>query len=116
MAQVVLVGKEWSTRTLLRAQLLEEGVEVEAYESIEDALKALFPSLPALLLVDLTASNDPDEDLHNLASCVARVPTWIITSRSFLVVTDLEGRGFDRVFFRPVDMGELVSLIKQRLQ
>jgi len=116
MAQVVLVWKEWNTRVLLRAQLIEEGVEVEAYESIEDALKALLPSLPALLLVDLTASNDPGADLHNLASWMARVPTWIIASRSSRVGADLKERGFDRVFFRPVDVGELVGLIKQRLQ
>jgi DNA-binding response OmpR family regulator len=116
MAQVVLVAKEWNTRALLRAQLLEEGVEVEAYESLEEAFQSLLPSLPALFLIDLTASNDPDGDLHNLASKVTRVPTWIIASRSSLVGTDLEERGFDRVFFRPVDVGELVGLIKQRLQ
>jgi len=115
MAQMVLVGNEWNTRALLRAQLLEEGLDVEAYESLEDALQALLPSLPALLLVDLTASNDPGADIHHLASWVKRVPTWIIASRSSGVAADLEGRGFERIFFRPVDVGELVSLIKQRL-
>jgi DNA-binding NtrC family response regulator len=116
MAQVVLVGNERNTRALLRAQLLEEGVEVEAYESLEDALQALLPPLPALLLVDLTASNDPGADISFLANWVARVPTWIIASRSSRIAADLEGRGFDRVFLRPVDMGKLVDLIKQRLQ
>jgi len=28
----------------------------------------------------------------------------------------VEGHGFERIFFRPVDVGELVSLIKQRLR
>jgi CheY-like chemotaxis protein len=115
MAQLVLVGRDWNTRALLRAQLLEEGVEVEAYESLKDALQALVPSLPALLVADLAASNDLEADIRDLASWVKRVPTWIIASRSSGVAAELKGRGFERIFFRPVDVGELVSLIKQRL-
>jgi DNA-binding NtrC family response regulator len=115
MARLVLVGRDWTTRTLLRAQLLEEGVEVEAYESLEDALPALVPPLPVLLVADVTASNDPGADIHHLASWVKRVPTWVIASRSSGVAADVEGHGFERIFFRPVDVGELVILIKQRL-
>jgi DNA-binding NtrC family response regulator len=115
MAQLVLVGRDWTTRTLLRAQLLEEGVEVEAYETLEDAHQALVPALPALVVTDLTGSNDPEVDIHHLASLAKRVPTWIITSRSSGVATDLEGHSFERIFFRPVDLGELVGLIKRRL-
>jgi CheY-like chemotaxis protein len=115
MPQLVLVGRNWTSRTLLRAQLLEEGVDVKAYESIDDALQALVPSLPTLLVADLTASNDPEADIHHLASYAKRVPTWIIASRSSGTAADVEGRGFERIFFRPVDVGKLVSLIKQRL-
>jgi len=115
MARLVLVGRDWSTRALLRAQFLEEGVEVEAYESLKDALQAFLPSLPALLVADLAASNDPEADIRDLESWVKRVPTWIIASRSSGVAAELEGRGFERIFFRPVDVGELVSFVKQRL-
>ena len=115
MARLVLVGRDWSTRALLRAQFLEEGVEVEAYESLQDALQTFVPPLPALLVADLTASNDPEVDIRDLASWVKRVPTWLIASRSSGVAAELEGRGFERIFFRPVDVGELVSFVKQRL-
>ncbi len=115
MAQLVLAGKDWKTRALLRAQLLEEGVEVEAYESVEDALQALVPPLPALLLADLTASEDPGSDIYHLAKWVTRVPTWIIASRSLQVAAGLERHGFERVFLRPLDVGELVSLMKRRM-
>jgi DNA-binding NtrC family response regulator len=115
MAQLVLVARDWTSRTLLRAQLLEEGVEVEAYESVEDAHQALVPSLPELVVADLTASNDPEADIHLLASWVKRIPTWIIASRSSGAAAGVEGHGFERIFFRPVDVGELVSLIKRRL-
>ena len=115
MARLVLVERDWSTRALLRAQLLEEGVEVEAYESLEDALQAFVPPLPAMLVADLTASNDPKADIRDIVGRVKRVPTWIIASRPFGIAAGLEDRSFERVFFRPVDVGELVSLIKQRL-
>jgi DNA-binding NtrC family response regulator len=116
MAQLVLVARDWTSRALLRAQLLEAGVEVEAYESLEDALHALVPFLPVLLVADVTASNDPEADIHLLASWVKRVPTWIIASRSSgAAAADVEGHGFERILFRPVDVGQLVSLIKQRL-
>jgi DNA-binding response OmpR family regulator len=115
MAQLVLVGKDWRTRALLRAQLLEEGVEVEAYESLSDARQALLPSLPALLVVDLMASDDLSADIHSLANWAARVSTWILASRSPQVEARLEGHNFERVFLRPLDVGRLVSLIKQRV-
>jgi len=115
MAEVVLVGKDWRTRALLRAQLLEEGVQVEAYELLQDALQALVPSLPALLVADLCASDDLRADIHFLADWTARVPTWILASHSPQVAKQLERHNFERVFFRPVDVGELVSLIRRRV-
>src|SRR5215831_15623950 len=96
MAQLVLVGKDWKTRALLRAQLIEEGVDVEAYESIEDGLQTLVASSPALLLVDLASSNDPNGDIDRLAKWVTRVPTWIIASRSLAATEKLETLGVER--------------------
>jgi CheY-like chemotaxis protein len=115
MAHLVLVGKDWKTRALLRAQLLEEGVDVEAYESLQDALQALGSPLPALLVADLTASDDPSADIHFLAHSLAHVPTWILASRSPQMAAQLEGHKFERVFFRPLDLGELTSLVRRRV-
>ena len=38
MSHILIAGKDWQARALLRAQLLEEGFEVEAHETIPDAL------------------------------------------------------------------------------
>jgi DNA-binding NtrC family response regulator len=115
MAQVVLVGKDWKTRALLRAQLLEEGVAVEAYESLQDAHQGLVLSLPVLLVADLTVSDDLSADIRSLADWGVRVPTWILASRSPQAAVQLEGHNFERVFYRPIDLGQLVSLIKRRV-
>ncbi|PYV11354.1 MAG: hypothetical protein DMG23_04550 [Acidobacteria bacterium] len=79
MNLVLLVGKEWKARVLLRAQLIEEGLEVEAHESVRSALESLVAGLN------------------------------LITSKI------LRGREFELILTRPVDVGELVAQIKQRV-
>jgi CheY-like chemotaxis protein len=117
VAQVLLAGKNWQARALLRAQLTEEGVSVEAYESVEEALARLelHSVLPALLIVDISASDHPSADLECLTIWARRLPIWIIASHTSSVKGGLEGRGFEELLFRPVDMGKLVRQIQQRL-
>ena len=118
MARVLLAGKDWQARALLRAQLIEEGFSVEAYETVDDALAQLewsFP-LPALLIADISTSDNPAVDVERLAIWAKRIPIWIIASRTLSVKGGLEGRGFETILFRPVDMGKLVDQIQQRLE
>ena len=118
VAQVLLAGKDWQARALLRAQLIEEGVSVEAYETVDDALAQLewcFP-LPALLIADISASDNPAVDVERLTMWAKRIPIWIIASHTSIVKGGLEGRGFETILFRPVDMGKLVQQIQQRLE
>lgn len=118
MAQVVLVGKDWQTRALLRAQLIEEGLEVEAVETVREALRTLQePALrPSLLIVDLCSSEDPSTEIEQLAAWAARIPVWIIASRNLLAEPQLKGRGFELILVRPIDVGELVEQIKRRVE
>ena len=117
VAQVLLAGKDWQARTLLRAQLIEEGVSVEAYETVAEALAqlALRSVPPALLIADTSASDYPSADVECLANWAGRIPVWVIASHSSSVKCGLEGRGFEKVLLRPVDMGLLVQQIQQRL-
>jgi CheY-like chemotaxis protein len=117
VAQVFLAGKDWQARALLRAQLIEEGVSVEAYETVEEALAQLELSsvLPALLIADISATDHPSADVDCLTIWAKRIPIWIIASHTSSVKGGLEGRGFETLLFRPVDMGKLVEQIKQRL-
>ena len=117
MAEVILAGEDWQARALLRAQLIEEGIDVEAYETVQEALAQVKSSSvpPDLLIADISASDHPSADVERLASCAKRIPIWIIASHTSSVKGGLEGRGFERVLFRPVDMGKLLQQIKQRL-
>jgi CheY-like chemotaxis protein len=118
MPQVLLVGKQWKARALIRAQLIEEGLDVEAYQTVRDALERLKTSTqrPPLLIADLSESDDPSADLDQLAKWAKRVPLWILASPSTIVSQGLQGRGFEAILFRPLDVGKLVDQIKQRLR
>ena len=115
MSQVILVGKDWTFRALIRAQLLEEGLDVEAYETAADAAKAILGRyrLPKLMVADLTASDDPGAEVSQLARWAERVPVWIIAGREIASASD---RRFARVLFRPVDAGQLVEEIKSAVR
>ncbi len=117
MSRVMVVGKDWTARALLRAQLIEEGLDVEAHEAVADALEGLEagPTLPTFLIADLSASDDPAADASLLAAWTPQIPIWIIASRATIVGKALKGRGFETILFRPLDMKELVDQIKRRL-
>jgi len=113
---VLIVSPDWRSRALLRAQLLEEGCVVGAYESLRDAATVLGSrSLePGLLVADISEDGHQDE-IDRLADTAGRLPVWVIAGHSTVNEAELRRRGFERVFFRPVDVGKLVEAIKQRL-
>jgi len=118
VAQILLVGRDWRARALLRAQLIEEGFDVEAHEDVSEALDSLHSTLPlpVLVLADVSANDDPAGDVKQLSTWATRVPIWIIAGRSFTSEKSLQSPGIEKVLFRPVDLGALVEQIKHRLR
>ena len=118
MSHILIAGKDWQARALLRAQLMEEGFEVEAYETIPEALATLArrTNLADLFIADVSASDEPSADVEALTAWSRKIPIWIIASRTYIVEKGLRGHGFEMTFLRPVDVGELVEQIKQRLE
>ena len=98
--------------------MLEDGVSVQAFETVREALAQLeyYPVRPALLVADITASDHPAADVDSLANRADLIPIWIIASHASSVTGSLDGRGFERVLFRPVDLGKLVEEIRQRIR
>ena len=117
MNRVILAGKDWTARALLRAQLIEEGFDVEAYEDVEAVVHCLWASreMPPLLIADLFESKKPAEDIATLSHWAKLLPIWLLAINSTVGAATLESRGFERVFFRPLDVGKLVQEIKERL-
>lgn len=117
MSRVLLAGKDWRSRALLRAQLLEEGIEVEAFETVREALNSLtdLNSLPKLLIADLFESQHPSSDLHLLARWSKLVPIWLLLSHGIELDSRPEELGIERHFYRPIDMTEWIEQIKKRV-
>ena len=118
MPCVLLIGKDWSTRALLRAELLEEGVDVVAVEDTVEAVMAVEEAggLPSLILADLSSSDDPEADADSLAPFARQVPIWVIAARTVTLLKGLKDRGFEVVLLKPLDAGELVEQIKLQLK
>jgi CheY-like chemotaxis protein len=117
MFQVLLVGKDWTSRALLRAQLIEDSLNVEAYESVPATVTRLWAGkkMPGLLVADLSQSENPAEDISQLAQWSKLLPIWILAGHGLSDAETLEDRGFEKVLFRPLDMGKLAQQIKERL-
>ena len=113
----MLVSRDWQTRALLRAQLLEEGCSVRAYESLSDAIPAFerAPFRPSLLVVELSG-DEPPSAIEQLSTLAARLPVWVLASHSDVGEAALKGRGFETVLFRPIDISDLVKRVKHRLR
>jgi len=118
MGSVILAGRDWRFRALLRAQLLEEEIEVEAHEAPREALNSLtdLKILPRLLVADLFGSPNPKAELKLLSKWASLTPIWVILSHAFREEESLEGQGFERVLYRPLDVAQLVKDIRRRCE
>ncbi len=115
--RLVLVSRDWQTRALLRAQLLEEGCQVRAYETLQDAAAELQAGdlQPRMLIAELSG-DDWRSDLEQLSGLTGRLPVWVLASHSDVGEETLKTSGFETALFRPLDMGDLVRRAKQRLR
>ncbi|HZP01402.1 MAG TPA: hypothetical protein VFD30_14005 [Terriglobia bacterium] len=117
MARISLVSRDWHLRALLRAQLLEEGLEVKAFEEARSALAGLenAEAFPSLLIADLSSSDNPEREAELLSCWANQFPLWVISSHMLAADAELTGRGFERILSRPIDLGELVEDVKHRV-
>ena len=119
MPRILIAGKHWTARAQLRAQLLEEGFDVEAYEDVQSLDNRLqtIGELPQLLIVDLFESENLPEDIAMLSHWVKLGPMWIMAGHGEAdsVAEAMKEMGVERVLFRPVEIGKLVKEIKERL-
>ncbi len=117
MSHILIAGKDWQARALLRAQLLDEGFDAEAQGTISEAVATLGAGakLPDLFIADISASDNPSADVEALAAMARKLPIWVVASRTYIIEKGLRGHGFEMILLRPVDVNELVDQIKKRL-
>jgi hypothetical protein len=105
---VLLLSTVWPARALLRAQLMESGLEAVATDTLVDArLQMLERGLPRVFILDLQELPDPASTLRELGT--------IVPAERILVLATLTGAaGLDglpgvRVLRRPIAIRAVIE-------
>lgn len=81
MKTILVVGRDWKFRALLRAQLREEDFEALGCETLEEAAAHLGPgSPPPAALVFDTTDSDAAEIRPQLTALAARLPVVVVAA------------------------------------
>lgn len=108
---LVLIGPEWPTRALLRAQLAEEGYEVVATDKWPIPRQYLRPGLkPRLLVIDLHGLPEPEKTLDELRLIFTPDCVMVVTALGSLSIEQVRRLGFHAVP-RPASVGDIVARV-----
>ncbi len=104
MKTVLIVGRDWKFRALLRAQLREEGYDARAFETLQDAERETAEA--AVLVFDTT-----DADTIWQAALQALAPTLPVV----VVASATEELNLTpaRILRRPLRLADIISLIRE---
>ena len=105
MQVILVVGREWKFRALLRAQLREEGYEALAFEILQDAEAEL---ASAAALVFDTADFKPEEWQAQLQQLAATLPVVVVAGADEPVEILLAC-----VLRRPVRLSDIVAAVRE---
>ena len=106
-ADIVLLATDRQPRTLIRAQLIEEGFEVAGTDSWP-MMRRYFDAgpIPQLAIVDLQGLPDPLRVLDDLRRLTSPERVLVLTSLGTIPKTELERVGF-HVLARPLAIEEI---------
>jgi hypothetical protein len=105
MPTVFIIARDWPLRAMVRAELLEQGVNAIAMEiSAEAGTRIASGVLPTIVVFE--ASNELDPGLDSLAR---RVPFVVVTSG--IENNDVWPAAAARVLHRPVRVAEIVAAV-----
>ncbi len=105
MKTILVVGREWRFRALLRAQLREEGYEALAFETLQDAEAE---RVGAAAVVFDTSDTSPSDRLPALQHLAAQLPVVIVAGADEQVeITSAQ------VLRRPVRLADIISMVRE---
>lgn len=110
---IFIIGRDWKFRALLRAELLEKGLDAMGLESLEEAGRLVAAgTLPRLTVFDAT-DYDPSRDLNRLLALGKSGGLLLIVSPSTLLPQELSGA---TTLSRPIAVGTIVEEILRHLR
>lgn len=108
---IVLVGHDWKPRALLRAQLIENGLEVLATDTWPDARRQLLAgTTPRLVIVDLQGLPDAETVLSELNVLMGPRRVLVLAAAATLPRATIE-QFTPNVLARPVTIDTIVTTV-----
>ncbi len=109
---VFIIGRDWKFRALLRAELLEKGLEAMGLESLDEAGQLVASgTLPHLTVFDMT-DYDAGRDLGRLLALGKSGRLLLLVSLGTKLPQELSGV---TTLSRPITVGTIVEKICRRL-
>jgi len=117
VGEILLIAADWQLRTLVRAQLLEEGFDVRALPSLEIALAHLLRSggQPRLTIVDTQGLQVEARQLSDLWRLTGQTPLILCGRTSGGGALAQEDLSPAEVLLRPFRVGDLVAQVRKVL-
>jgi len=112
---ILLLAAEWQPRALLRAQLIEEGLEVFATDNWATMQRWMRPGTkPSFAIIDLQGLLEPERVLSDLAVLMRPSCVLVLTSIGTVKPHTIEALGF-HVARRPIRIGSVVATVTRAL-
>lgn len=106
---IVLIGPEWPERALLRAQLIEDGYEVVAFDAWPIPQLYIRSEMgPRVVIVDLRGLPEPRRVLDGLCRLVPPGRVLVLTALGTLPIEEIQQLGC-RALPRPVSIAQIVA-------
>jgi DNA-binding response OmpR family regulator len=107
---VLLVSSDWRSRALIRAQLIEEGLEVEALEAWPEAERILLRrrDKPLVVVMDLAGAADAASAMTRLGELMPPDRVLILTGSPSPARDEVLASGFD-VLSRPLAIRDVIA-------
>ena len=112
---IVLLAPEWQPRALIRAQLIEEGLEVVATRSWPTMRRHLRPgSKPRLAIVDLKDLSDPLSVLRDLRVLMKPERVLVLSASGTIPTPEITRLGYQLVA-RPFLIEDLIRVVRKAI-
>jgi DNA-binding response OmpR family regulator len=113
----IAVIKDWRERAFLRAELIEEGINTFAVETMNEAKEWLGdPRLfPLIIIYDTQFQDNTSQDIEYLRE-YSRAPILVVASSAEKKTHEIENLGFRHISPRPTTIGDIVDRVKEILK
>jgi DNA-binding response OmpR family regulator len=111
--RLLIVGREWRPRTLIRAELQAAGYDVFAVGSWDEAELLLLKRAihPEGVVFDLEGEDNPPAALRTLLRFVPPGQVVVLTQSAAMPVDDVRALGPVTVLARPFSVGDVVAAV-----